>query len=34
VTSSLVGDELRWSLELNVENGLIVGAFVRGTDLG
>jgi hypothetical protein len=34
VTSSLVDDELCWSLELNVEDGIIVGAYVRGADLG
>lgn len=33
VTSSLVDDELSWSLELNVTDGLIVGAFVRGAHL-
>jgi hypothetical protein len=34
ITRSLVNDELCWSLELNVAGGRIVGAYVRGTDLG
>ncbi len=33
VTSSLVDGQLCWSLELNVADGLIVGAFVRGAHL-
>jgi hypothetical protein len=33
VTSSRVGDALCWSLELNIEDGVIVGAYVRGARL-